>query len=67
MAPEVMIFHFTGYHATTGGIYKSKSLTSLTMRLLAPNLEEPTATDDGKVHTLSVGSPGLIKDMASLT
>ena len=41
--------HFTEYHATMGGIYKIKKLMALAMRLLAPNLEEPTATDDGKV------------------
>jgi hypothetical protein len=32
-----------------GGIYKIKKLMALAMRLLAPNLEEPTATDDRKV------------------
>jgi hypothetical protein len=31
---------------------------------LAPNLEEPTATDDGKVPPLEAG---FVKNMASLT
>ena len=34
------------------------------MRLLAPYLEEPTATDDGKVPALEAG---LVKNMATLT
>ena len=48
-----IILHFAEYSATTGGIYKSNILMSLTMRPLAPNLESPTAADDGKVHALS--------------
>ena len=40
---------------------------SLAMRLLAPNLEEPTATEDGKVPSLVAESSVPIKDMASLT
>ena len=37
---------------------------SLAMRLLAPYLEEPTKTDDGKVPELEAG---LVKDIATLT
>ena len=63
-----IILHFAEYHATMGGIYKSKErLISLAMRPLAPNLEEPTATDDGKVPSLVAESSVPIKDMASLT
>jgi hypothetical protein len=40
---------------------------SLAMRPLVPNLEEPTATDDGKVHALVAGSSVSIKDTAILT
>ena len=40
---------------------------SLAMRPLAPNLEEPTATDDWKVPSLVAESSVPIKDMASLT
>jgi hypothetical protein len=36
---------------------------SLAMRLLAPNLEEPTATDDGKVPALLAESSVPIKNM----
>jgi hypothetical protein len=42
-------------------------MTSQLMRPLAPNLEELTATDDGKVPCLVAGSSVSIKDMASLT
>jgi hypothetical protein len=38
---------------------------SLAMRLLAPYLEEPTATDDGKVPPPLVAEP--VKDIATLT
>ena len=40
---------------------------SLSIRLLAPNLEELTATDEGKVPSLVAKSSVPIKDMASLT
>ena len=40
---------------------------SLAMRPLAPNLEETTANDDGKVPALVAESSVPIKDMASLT
>jgi hypothetical protein len=40
---------------------------SLAMRPLAPYLEKPTATDDGKVPCLVAESSVPIKDMAGLT
>jgi hypothetical protein len=40
---------------------------SLAMRLLALNLEEPTATDDGKLPSLVAESSVPIKDLAGLT
>ena len=40
---------------------------SLAMRPLAPNLEEPTATDEGKVPSLVADPSVRIKDIASLT
>jgi len=39
-------------------------MSLITMHLLAPNLEEPTASDEGKVHALVAESSVPIKDMA---